>query len=379
MSSTAAAAAAAAEANANKRESAWEDSARACLAPELDPEYQNRPITPPHVAKFRVNSRCATGNQFIHTGLDDLNVDKNVTYGVKSDAVRETAQDILQNQAQSELAQFVMSQKERIYKHPPTGRTRWYDEKKVAQRHGYKTKQSESAVTVIFPQDQQQQQQQDSVPPAVQAFRNRHAVNWAEHGIDEQDHAFGYTAKEKHDNEIALCMQQPEEKDRIIPKRRKKKLTNIVDIIPADTSFGARKPVSKEEQEHNAAACLTNTYSPEQCQPDADLGRSQRGMHPERYMPVDMLGSTYGVVSENASGQRDSQLKQILNPAAAAEDTEFHAAQDPHELRVVFASIGYTFEDQEFQSLWQQSKDDNGNVSVSSFRAVMNKVKFGVE
>jgi hypothetical protein len=229
-------------------------------------------------------------------------------------------------------------------------------------------------------------------------------------GIDPKEFKFGKVDKEMlaSGSGVRYCLNPKEDPDRTINRItvktvEDKKLTS--DKLgqcrnlgmgertpPPNNIFGVNK--AKKGDEWGAGDCITGSYTEEQQAPDRDLGcSSKKGWRNiatttrafgcpsvRKDVPVPELRS----IADCQNYGDDPSAKGLLYPSRfqsrGVTDNDFIAARPKEEIRSIFAQIGNTLNDAEFERLYQRASSRSltpfGSVSVEEFRQVLNESSF---
>ena len=157
--------------------------------------------------------------------------------------------------------------------------------------------------------------------------------------------------------------------------------------LPENHVFG----VGGKLEDEGAWSCIQGSYSAEEQQPDADLGKpvshGWRNVTTESRafgvpsIRADITPPERRSVADNQNYGDDVNAQFLLYPdefsANGVADEEFSQSRTQDDLRRLFSKIGYSLDEDVFQRLWNDASDSNdhtptGSVSIEEFRNALN-------
>lgn len=144
----------------------------------------------------------------------------------------------------------------------------------------------------------------------------------------------------------------------------------------------------RKKGEWGALDCIYGHDTPEQQQPDKDLGRATRPgwrnitTETRRFGVPTVRSDIPEPVNKSVADYQCYSMKDnafnLLHPATYhalnLDDEDFTNVRAKEDIRQIFESINYSFTDEEFEKIYSHAaqQDANGEVSVESFRNCMN-------
>lgn len=396
------------------------DSAASCLA------IETRPPTPEDVRRYRKSYFSEPGARIAHPGLiNDLKeIDPLTKFGVVTTGSQHVGDVIAYGSATTEFQRIAQAKSEATYasrKREPLGKSLARGYALPAAVHkpdfafGVSGTFGESAKELLYPTTSVNSKQDEelykrshgSVAPGEQKNRE---YRWDSAKIDPARHRFGVKpASGGSGGEVAMCLNP--EMDDSIPKtlvaaKQVEDMRSTFDHLgkprhlratastppPPDKVFG----VTTRKDEGSAWDCIQGSYSRDEQQPDADLGRPvnhgwRNATSEPRAFGVPSIRSDIPAPARrsiaDAQNYGDDAIgKQLLYPEMFASygvaDAEFAQPRGQKQLRALFERIGYSLPDDVFALLWgvasRTTSDAKGTspaaamASVGDFRDALN-------
>mmetsp|Transcript_8529 Transcript_8529/g.10787 ORF Transcript_8529/g.10787 Transcript_8529/m.10787 type:complete len:282 (-) Transcript_8529:361-1206(-) len=239
--------------------------------------------------------------------------------------------------------------------------------------------------------------------------QKRRQYDWKK--VDPKSHRFGVVDKAKNDEGVAFCLNMDISKDQsrltsiavadfrdansdklgrsrnrrmTAPDRAKLKNSSAPNEL---TTHRRTKPI---QQEWTAVETIQGDYSHEEQQPDKDLGKAVRpgwrnSHEPERTFGCptvrnDIKPPTRRSLSDSQNYGDDTNASKLLYPSRfthiGVDDVDFASPQSRNEIRMLFASTGQTFSDEDFRKLFDRAaivSGFNNQASVDAMRNVINE------
>jgi len=398
-----------------------DESAASCL------NFGERPETPVGVRKFRKSRNAAPGKSVVHWGVakdvEDLKERLGEqAFGVRSSFSAVTAADSFKlDYEPGSLAEYVQEQKEMVYKtkrEEPLGKpfVRGFKFDSLREeRLESKMRDDDLIKSLVNPPNQEIEEKDTeeeervrrlyvkshhNYKPGEQRTRN---YNWK--GIDPKTHRFGGVGVSRSDEGASFCL-QPDVLDApkkitsmAVAKRHAMKTDqlgkprfrgNLESVSVEKLEDYRRRLREKAEPVYTARDCIQGSYSIEEQQPDADLGKATRPgwrnfVEPNtRYgcptVRTDVKPPMTRSVSDNTNYGDDTSAAQLLYPsrfvAEGVEDADFLDPVDAEDIRSVMARVGHNFSDEDFQRIHAQASKTAGSsrVSIKEFLEVGNEL-----
>lgn len=380
--------------------------------------FDERPQTPPEVRKYRRSTNLEPGKRFQHYGLaDDYNAmdltDK--IYGKTDKEVPTSAHDLLSHPKPSELDRMTMIRAESKYKtnkREPLGRvpdrgiilpSKFTEEK---EPFGEKSKSSsEPAKDLIFPNELLNDGKEEEI------YKRSHGS----YGVSEQLHR-GYkwdidpesTRFGRKGDTIALngvskniteVLQGDlrDNRDSIVNMKQVEDFRNMKDILGQSKNLG-QNSFSRGDMVYGkankgkgigAGEVIRGRYTDDDNMPDQDLGKSIT----PGFRNVSMEDRMYGCPSirndipalpPHRRSLADSQnygddvpAQDLINPPAFSDlaigPTIMQERKTKEKLLELFARIGYTFNADTADRLFQEASGGASTATINSFRTVLNE------
>jgi len=273
---------------------------------------------------------------------------------------------------------------------------------------GIPTGCSESSKNLLYPTQTEDESKHSgmytkshgSYAPGEQ--RNRD-YNWDKTDINQVSHRFGKKEKNMLENGVALCMNPANDKS--VPKTRLvaskvENMKNTKDQLGRARNLGMGSTTLTQEHifgvqgtldSWDAQMCIQGDYTPEEQQPDTDLGVSAtpgwRNTTVESRafgcptLRTDIRNPAAKSVSDNQNYGDDVDAQFLLYPADTAfsgvEDEDFAVPRSPDKIKKFFSKLfPANFGEDEFEAVWKQAEQGSltaqGTVSVSEFQAALN-------
>lgn len=371
---------------------------------------QERPLTPPHIARFRQSSNADPGAKQIHYGVvNDPRPPMSFTYGKKS-FYSDHVNEILAPQQYNGLALYDNQLKERHYaseKKEPLGHSMQRDYVYPEQVHqhefrfGAQSLISENARVLIAPPGGGGPE-----APEIRALYSKsHGLtdageqmqrNYTWH-VDKEQHRFGRPEPQQR-NGVAMAL-QPESYANLYPP------TLIVDktvenyrnatheALGTGKNLGqGRPPVpegfaygsNKRQVEWSAAQCIYGAPTPKELAPDSNLGRATRAGFRNIVKEGDQV-RVFGVptIRSDMSSKQQKSLAdsnnygnealavQLLYPdfwlRYGLEPNEFSEERPLAEIKGLMSAIGVSLSEEKFSEFSGLCSEVHGVLSLSSF------------
>jgi len=380
--------------------------------------FDERPQTPPEVRKYRRSTNLEPGKRFQHYGLaDDYNAMdlKDKIYGKTDKEVPTSAHDLLSHPKPSELDRMTMIRAESKYKtnkREPLGRvpdrgiilpSKFTEEK---EPFGEKSKSSsEPAKDLIFPNELLNDGKEEEI------YKRSHGS----YGVSEQLHR-GYkwdidpesTRFGRKGDTIALngvskniteVLQGDlrDNRDSIVNMKQVEDFRNMKDILGQSKNLG-QNSFSRGDMVYGkankgkgigAGEVIRGKYTDDDNMPDQDLGKSIT----PGFRNVSMEDRMYGCPSirndipalpPHRRSLADSQnygddvpAQDLINPPAFSDlaigPTIMQERKTKEKLLELFARIGYTFNADTADRLFQEASGGASTATINSFRTVLNE------
>lgn len=399
-----------------------------CVQPDLQPYHQNaalehsnnKSINSTLTDKYRPSYQTSPGIRLIHPALSpDLNQTNNPSKlrpsGVATrDSLR--AQEVMHGNdatGTDSLASFLTEHSESHYRthiYAPVGRSyqRGHSLPNGEHAFGVHSQSSESAKSLIYesasvmsPTDQHQPFSNLDRTTEQQVTKPlRRGYDWDAAKVDPNQHRFGAARPAKDTGHSLQC----EEKETVIVNERV-----LHHQIVSEAPLGHAKPVRGEKllkliddpsyafgkasdsDGVTAQQCLRGSYTEEEQLPEPDLGRSRRklgGTSLEHNVDRDRVFGVPSVRTDRPPPQNSSLSSKgnygvegtaasLLNPSPFAingvNDEDFLVQRDPKFIRNIFARMGVSFKDHQFQRLCDSAVKLYGSLSMDSFRHAYNR------
>ncbi|GMF09579.1 unnamed protein product [Phytophthora lilii] len=392
------------------------DTAAHCLT------FQQRPGTPEEVRRFRKSYFSEPGSRIAHPGLiNDLKqIDPMTKFGVVTTG-SEHVPEMLVSGPTTEYQRINLAKLEANYashKREPLGITYSRGHKLPAHMQrpefafGISGTFCESAKELLYPSTSARllNSQEDealyrrshgSVAPGEQKNRN---YRWEAANINPVKHRFGVKpvgSTGREGGEVAVIL-NPEMNESITPpavapqhlEDRRTLYDHLgkprhlgaaeTDNLPTNHVFG----ITTQDSD-SAWQCIQGEYSPEEQQPDPDLGRAvNHGWRnaTTRSFGVPTIRSDIPAPARRsiADGQNygdDVNAQALLYPEAfdssGVTNAEFAQPRDEKYLRELFQKIGHAVSDDDFQLIWKQATRSvrytpPGQASIADYRDALN-------
>jgi len=394
---------------------AGEDTSERTLKPDI---YNPEPVCPDHIKKWR--KEMTPGQLCLHPGVaDDADHQRLEVYG-RSEPVGVKVHEVLNIAPTSELMATQLAKKESIYlshKREPLGKP---------YVRGHNLPQPMASGSVGFgrptPQDVSGDQSKHLLHPDErimpeserQLYVKSHAnydpgeqrqrgYSWVdkEGPIDPATFRFGGRGEKGEVNGVAKMINPALDADYVRPSVVVEKLledfrevtTEGIGVVKNLGHGNQNDPsrvfgmASQAHPEWGVRECIGN-YTPEEQQPDKDLGRSirpgWRNIYPEdRVFGVpsirhDVPAPALKSVADHQNYGDESGAEQVLYPPRFADggvsQADFLTATSKEEVADIFRCAGFELSDEQVNETYERAKrlDANGQVSVQSFRMALN-------
>jgi len=389
------------------------ESTEVTLKPDI---YAPEPACPEHIRKWRKD--MAPGKICLHPGVaDDADHQRLDTYG-RSEPVGVKVHEVLNTAAKSYLIEKAQEKKESIYlshKREPLGKSFVRGHQLPPQPgggfYGYPTPQDvagDETKHLMHPQEriipeaerQLYVKSHSNYDPGEQRHRS---YTWVDKDgtIDPAGYRFGANVKEGEKQGVAKAMNPALDETYVRPNIVvEKRLEDFRELAleglgtAKNLGFGARDHASgvfgmpsQAGPEWGVRECIGN-YTPDEQQPDRDLGKSirpgWRNMAPQtRVFGVPSIRSDIAApqlksVADHQNYGDESGAGTLLYPPRFADggvtQADFLAATSKEELGDIFRSAGFELTSEQLNETYSraQTLDANGLVSVQSFRMALN-------
>ena len=378
-----------------------------------------RPGTPPEVQKWRKSNYATPGQRIVHPGMikdfegRDPTAQEFGAILVKSDHVEDVWR---QPGADSEYNAVVHAQKEAHYasvKHEPLGKS--YNRghalpDKTTERKfqfGKSSSSSEDAKSLLYPvltEDQEQFQPQyikshGSFAPGEQRSRD---YSWK---VDPSNHRFGVgVGSQIALNGMALGVSaalrgEGDTHPAVVTSKKVEDSKSLADQLGRARNLGhgavSQAPGGRHiygkasirgQSEWDARQCIQGEFHYDEQMPDSDLGCSHTPGFRNVTNEVRAFGTptvrsdipkyTRRSIADNQNYGDDVNAQFLLYPSLfshiGVENEHFVAPRDRGEIRDLFAAIGETFEELEYEELCNTAEAKFGALTIDTFRQVMN-------
>eukprot|EP00744_Colponema_vietnamica_P004533 GILI01006748.1.p1 GENE.GILI01006748.1~~GILI01006748.1.p1 ORF type:complete len:449 (+),score=65.06 GILI01006748.1:52-1347(+) len=382
------------------------EATEVCVKPDI---YGRAPPTPEHVKKYRKSFYSEPGMKIRHRGLvNDPAPDTNAVYGRKT-GVGEHVSDVFAVQRASQLQEYLRQRKESIYqstKREPLGKafTRNYslpeEVKSEDFKYGVKSNQCEAAKELLFPANGVLEES----PEATRLYLKSHSdfapgqqrrrdYSWP---VDPDQFRFGIMHKNKELDGVGVAL-KPEgyktefPKTKIVSKALEDYRAVSADELGRRRNLGYDLPPPEHSYGKTIASgnwsvkdCLQGMYTPEDLQPDKDLGRSKARFFQEPSRPGGVPSIRTDIPKREKSVANyinfgdEPQAGDLLVPDkflfSGIEQSDFEALRSAEEVREIFATVGYTYADDEFELLsdYAMHQSQGRGISLKSFIGAVN-------
>ncbi|TYZ61125.1 hypothetical protein PybrP1_007856 [[Pythium] brassicae (nom. inval.)] len=365
------------------------DNSASCMT------IETRPVTPEEVRRYRKSYFAEPGSRIAHPGLiNDLKqIDPLTKFGVTTTGSHHV-QDVLANAPATDYQRIALAKSEANYashKREPLGKsyTRGHvlpaNMQKPEFAFGVSGTFGDSARELLYPSTTLNNKQDEelykrshgSVAPGEQKNRE---YRWEAAKIDPGRFRFGVKTNAVGAEGLgaSAClnpeMDETQQRPGVTAKQvedmrstydqlgKARHLGASSSNLPPDHIFGA--PLKKDPG--CAWDCIQGSYSADEQQPDADLGR------PANYgwknastetrsfgvpsIRVDIPAPSRRSIADAQNYGDDSRAKDLLYPeefaSSGVADAEFAQPREPKYLRALFEKIGYALADDVFALVW---------------------------
>jgi len=405
-----------------------EDSTARCLT------YEERPTTPHSVRKYRKSYFADPGQRVTHFGsIDDESKlrerikDKRLgSHSTDSAHV----QDVFSHGESDSILEYEKERRESIYKtaqREPLGKPYIRGHEMPAPRRkpnaaysATKTSKCEAKELIYSsPLERDLEQKQvhkeqyikshNSYEPGEQKCRK---YDWKK--VDPQQHRFGIVEARNQNEGVGFCLKPETSTDNkrltslavqnfrnvnshslgqprnrgMVPSADGSQCEQVHEHLKAMDNFRRQRPVHPD---WTAEQCIRGAYSINEQQPDKDLGKATRpgwrnaaSMNRTFGCPTvrnDIKAPTRRSISDNQNYGDDTNAAKLLYPSRfttlGVDDNDFVQPREKQQAREMFANIGYTLSDEQFEKIYSQALAtgdyvQGDQVSVHDLRTVLN-------
>ncbi|KAE8904514.1 hypothetical protein PF005_g2777 [Phytophthora fragariae] len=386
--------------------------------------FQTRPRTPEDVRRFRKSYFSEPGSRIAHPGLiNDLKkINPMTKFGLVTTG-SEHVPEMLVSGPTTEYQRINLAKLEANYsshKREPLGKTYSRGHKLPAHMQrpefafGMSGTFGESAKELLYPstsarllnsreEEALYRRSHGSVAPGEQKNRN---YQWEAANINPAKHRFGVKpvgSTGREGGEVAVLL-NPEMNESVIPpavapqhlEDRRTLYDHLgkprhlgaadTDNLPSNHVFG----ITTQDSD-SAWQCIQGEYSPEEQQPDPDLGRAvnhgwRNATADARSFGVPTIRSDIPAPARRsiADGQNygdDVCAQALLYPeefsSSGVTNAEFAEPRDPKYLKGLFQQIGHAVLDEDFELIWKQATQSVrytpvGQASIADYRDALN-------
>ncbi|CAN0385753.1 unnamed protein product [Ascophyllum nodosum] len=258
---------------------------------------------------------------------------------------------------------------------------------------GITSDKSESAKALLYSHPSDADIMQESKIKCGPSEQLRRGYKW---DIDVKRHIFGRPGV--HDT--PLCLHNAAEPPRRLAQKTIEDFRDTQDILGHVKNLGhdSRDHLGKHVygkkrgcDEWDARACVEGKYSWAEQQPDNDLGKAimpgfRNTIVKDRAFGLPSIRSDIKPyakrsVADTQNYGDESSMRYLVNPShfssLGIEDDEFFKSRGKNEIREIFESIGYSFSQEVFDSLWanvrEKSCHDQEVESIANFQRSVNE------